>query len=413
MRLACLRVPLFALAARLRAEPELLGQPLVICEGSGSAARVHAASRPARQAAIKPGMTLAHARSMVADLVARGRDQVAEQAAHEALLEAASSVTPRYEDAGFGLSYLDLTGLDRIYAEHSNPELAIGRSAQGASRRLGLETRVGIASSKLAARVASRLNEDPTVIPEGEEASFLAPLPLGLLDPQLNTAETLTRWGLQSIGDFAALPAAEIACRLGEIGRALHQAARGIDPLPLLPSSPPATLAEGAELEWPASHLEPFLASLECALERLSERLTAIDRGCARLELEMQLEPEGHERRSLRLPAPGRSVKSLRALLATELEARPPGGPVLAFTLLVWPDRPRLGQLELFGPPSLPPDALATALVRLAAELGVEAIGSPRVEDGHLPERWGEAEFAPPPPPKMNRPRRPSRSTLR
>ena len=54
-RIACLFIPLFPLAARFRAEPELAGEIVAICEGNGSAARVVAASRPARKAGLSPG----------------------------------------------------------------------------------------------------------------------------------------------------------------------------------------------------------------------------------------------------------------------------------------------------------------------------------------------------------------------
>ena len=45
-RIACLFIPLVPLAARLRAEPELAGEIVVICEGNGAAARVVAQLGP-------------------------------------------------------------------------------------------------------------------------------------------------------------------------------------------------------------------------------------------------------------------------------------------------------------------------------------------------------------------------------
>ena len=47
-----------------------------------------------------------------------------------------------------------------------------------AAEAAGLPARVGIASSKLAARVAAGLPDPPVIVPAGEEAAFLAPLPL-------------------------------------------------------------------------------------------------------------------------------------------------------------------------------------------------------------------------------------------
>src|ERR1700730_15895811 len=98
MRLACLFVPLFPLAARLRSEPELKGEAVAIFEGNGNAARAVAAARRARKAWIEAGMSLPQARALFPKLVARGRDRECERAAQEALLEVADSFSPRVED---------------------------------------------------------------------------------------------------------------------------------------------------------------------------------------------------------------------------------------------------------------------------------------------------------------------------
>ncbi len=112
-RIACIHLPLFPLAARLRSEPELVREALVVTEGNGNAARVVAATRLARGAGIKPGLTLPQARALCPKLVARPRDEECERAAQEALLEVAESFSPRVEDAREGVAYLDVEGLER------------------------------------------------------------------------------------------------------------------------------------------------------------------------------------------------------------------------------------------------------------------------------------------------------------
>ncbi len=98
-RIACLFIPLFPLAARLRSEPELAGEVVAVCEGNGSAAKVVGASRPARKSGVRSGMSLAQARGILPSLIARGRDVSCESSAHEALLETAVGLSPRVEDA--------------------------------------------------------------------------------------------------------------------------------------------------------------------------------------------------------------------------------------------------------------------------------------------------------------------------
>jgi protein ImuB len=410
-RIACLLVPLFPLAARLRSEPELAREALIAVEGNGNATRVVAATRPARAAGVRPGLTLVQARALCPKLVVRSRDGECERAAQEALLEVAEGFSPRVEDAGEGLAYLDIDGVERLYPVPS-PELALGRSLMGTAAAAALPARVGIASSKLAARAAAGLPEPPVIVPAGEEAAFLAPLPLHRLDPEVEIAATLERWGVRSVGDFARLSPSRIASRLGRTGRELHAIARGIDPRPLIPREPSPVFHEGMSFEWPLVSLEPFLFVGRAALDRLCQRLETRGFACTRLGLELRLEPDGHQSRSIDLPAPTRDVKTLLTLVRLDLEARPPGAPVAGLTFLAYPDRPREAQLSLYGPAALSPDKLATTLARLFALLGPDRVGSPRPVNGHRPESFALADFSPPPPPQVRREPHTSRGLL-
>lgn len=429
-RIACLAVPLFPLAARLRSEPDLVREAVVVVEGNGNAARVVAATRLARDAGVRPGSTLPQARALCPKLVARARDEACERAAQEALLEVAESFSPRVEDAGGGLVFLDLAGMELHFRSRESPgtaasgshgegespgtpeDLAMGRALAAAAEAAGLPARVGIAASKLAARIAAGLPESPVVVPPGEEAAFLAPLPLGRLAPEAGVATTLERWGVRSIGDFARLPKSQVASRLGAIGRELHATARGLDPKPLVAREPPATFEEGMSLEWPLVTLEPFLFVGRSALERLCQRLESRGLACAQLGLSLRLEPDGHQERAIDLPAPTRDVKTLLTLVRLDLEARPPGAPVAGFAFVAQPDRPREAQLSLYGPAALSPDKLASTVARLFALLGPGRVGSPRPAAGHGPERFALVEYAPPPPPPVRRAPRAGRGLL-
>ena len=402
-RLACLVVPLFPLAARLRAEPELGGEAVAVVDGQGPAARVAAATRVARRAGVRPGMTLAQARATLPGLAARGRDPEAERAAAEALFETAARFSPRVEAAAPGLVFLEIDGLERHFPG-SDGERDLGLALARAARAAGLPVQVGIASAKLAAEVAARGARgggDPVRVPTGGEAGFLAPLPLARLAPDVALGETLARWGVATAGDLARLPAAEVASRLGEAGRVLHAVARGLDPRPLAPRQPPADFREGSDLEWPLTALEPFLFLARAALDRLCRRLESAGLGCARLGLSLALEPDGHDERALELPAPTHDARTLLRLVRLDLEARPPGAAVSGFAFTAAPDRPRPAQTSLFGPPELSPERLATTLARLFALLGPGRSGAPRAADGHRPERFELVAFAPPPPPRF------------
>ncbi|HEY0591473.1 MAG TPA: DNA polymerase Y family protein, partial [Thermoanaerobaculia bacterium] len=407
---------------------------------NGTAAHVIAATRRARRAGIRPGLTLPQTRAILPRAIVRGRDPECERAAQEALLDLAERFSPRIEDGGEGVAYIDLSGLERIFGSPVGTacgglSLDVARTGNGpaqpdgmapsptwehnlaqalvaAAPSTGMLCRIGIASSKLAARIAAELPETPTIVPDGEEGRFLSPLPLFRLAPELEVMATLDRWGIASIGDLARLPEAEVAARLGEAGRDLLYAARGLDPRPLVPSQPPPSFTEGMELEWPLVTLEPFLFVANAALDRMVRRMEDAGYSCRRLELTLRLDPDGHHVRAIDLPAPTRDVKTLLTLTKLDLEANPPGAPVAGFTISGIPDRPRRAQLDLFGPPALAPDKVAATIARLASIVGPERVGSPRTVDGHLPERFARERFDPPPPPAMRRTARPSKGLL-
>ncbi|MGZ7041963.1 MAG: Y-family DNA polymerase, partial [Thermoanaerobaculia bacterium] len=171
MRIACLFVPLFPLAARLRSEPDLLNEAIAIVEGNGNHAHVVAATRRARKKGIRPGLSLAQARSIVPKLIARGRDAECERTAQEALLEVAETFSPRVEDAGEGVVFADIAGMEK----HYESEEALAKAAIHAAAGVGLPAWCGIAASKLAARVAAELTPSPQIVEAGKESDFLAP----------------------------------------------------------------------------------------------------------------------------------------------------------------------------------------------------------------------------------------------
>lgn len=347
----------------------------------------------------------------------RARDAECEKAAQEALLEIAEGVSPRIENAQEGIVYIDIQGLERHYAKvdgrhgdrplqaddvSGETELALARDLMAdADRMAGLPAWAGIASSKLGAVIAAKRLPSPTIIAPSSEAEFLAPLPLTRLSPEARVQETLQRWGIHSIGSFAALSANEVASRLGEIGRQLHEKARGIDPQPLVPHLPPDVFSEGLDLDWPLVSLEPFLFVARAALERLCGRMDSSGLACIQLELSLRLEPDGFSDRSISLPTPSRDVKTLLTLIRLDLERAPPGAPVSGFTFKAHPDRPRTAQLTLFGPAALSPDKLATSLARLFTLLGPDGIGSAEAADSHVPGSFEVLDFEPLAPPAV------------
>ena len=397
MRLACLFVPDFPLAALLRAEPELRGEPVVVANGVGPRARLLAVSATAARHGVTTNLTVAQAAAIDAGLVVRPVSPDLLRVAQATLCDAAESFSPRVEDSGNGVAYLDLDGLGALFeGRHGGLPHWESQLANALAQRalhLGLDAHVGVAGSKVAASLAARNGGGVIVIPQGEEWSFLAPVPVALLEPSPVLAATLQRWGIRCVGDLAALPARAVGARLGLEGIQLARRARGEDEHPLVPRPLPLHFEEGIDLEYGIDGMEPFLFVLRGLLDRLTARLMMRGFICGDLRLSLRLATRGRDERTVGVTAPSNDVKALLTLVRLQLEAHPPAAAIEAVRVAVVPERLRAAQLDLFRPNGPAPARLAVTLARLTAICGADRVGAPVVADAHRPDAYGVKTF--------------------
>src|SRR5215468_2771599 len=390
MRIVCVHVPDFPLAASLRTDPELRGTPLIITDAPGPRGRIVACAPEAARHGIGVGLTAAQAAAIASDLVVRSASPAAEHAAQAALCDVAYSCSPRVEESGLGTVYVDADGLQELYA--SEAELA--RALVSRARGLGLEVSVGIAATKIAAQLAARDGGGCAVIAPREEWHFLAPLPIQLLAPSPALQHTLARWGMRTLGDLAALPASAVATRLGVEGAALARRARGEDEHPLAPRPLPLHFEETAELDYGVDNLEPFLFVVRGLLDRLLARLALRGLICGDVRLSLGLIGHGRDERTVTVAAPSNELKPLLTLIRLHLEAQPPSAAVETVRLAAVPERLRPMQLDLFRPHGPAPAVLAVTLARLAVLCGTDRLGAPVLADSYRPEAYGLVDFA-------------------
>jgi len=390
MRIACLHVAEFPLAAWYRAEPELRGAPVVVADGAGPRARLVACAPEAVQRGIAPGRTAAQAEAIASAVVVRVASADAAHAAHAALADVAYSFSPRVEDGPPGTVYVDADGLGALFANERELAQEMARRATG----LGLAAAVGIAGSKIAAQLAARDGGGVMVVAPHEEWRLLAPLSIDWLEPEPALRDTLRRWGVRTLGDLAALPASALAARLGPAAAALARRARGEDAHPLAPRPLPLAFEEAAALDWGVDALEPFLFVVRGLLDRLVARLEVRGLVCGDLRLTLGLADRGCEQRSITVAAPSNARKPLLTLVRVHLEAQPPRAAVESVRLAAVPERLRAAPLDLFRPAGPAPAQLAATLARLGALCGDAArVGAPAVADSHRPEAYGLERF--------------------
>jgi protein ImuB len=200
------------------------------------------------------------------------------------------------------------------------------------------------------------------------------------------TFDVLRRWGLATLGEWAALPAAALSARLGPDGIALQRLARGIDPRPLVPDPGVRRFVESYELEWPIDTLEPLSFVFARLLDPLAAALERADRGAVALRLDLRLTDRSSHVRVLPLPAPLRDSRVLRTLLLLDLESHLPAAAVDAVTIEIDPAPGRVVQYSLIERAMPSPETMATLMARLGALMGEARCGSPALRDTHQPD---------------------------
>jgi protein ImuB len=305
------------------------------------------------------------------------------------LLDCAQTFSPLVEQTTGNTVLLDVSGLDRIFGLPQEIAGTIARHAE----QCGLRASVAVAANPDAAFCAARGFAGVSVIPYGDEAKFLASLPVSLLFPSPELAETLERWGIRRFRDLAGLPEIGLAERLGPEGVRLRTLARGAAERPLKPLEETLRVIEEMELEDPLELLEPFLFLLARLLQGLCARLAARGMATNELRLRLRLEDRTEHARTLRLPVPMLDPKAFLKLLQLDLSAHPPAAPIVRVWLEAQPAPPRTAQHGLFVPLAPEPEKLELTLARVSALVGEENVGSPELVDTHRPGAFRMRRF--------------------
>jgi len=325
----------------------------------------------------------------------------------------------------------------------------ISQAISDRASALGLQANVAVASNPDVALLAARGFPGITVIPAGKEAEKLSSLPLEVLFSERLDGEEkksanalleiLSRWGIRSLRALAALPEVSLTERLGQQGLRLQQLARGSVSRTLVPVEALMVFEEAIELEHPIVLLEPLAFLLNRLLDQLCARLasralctqelrltldlssyTGIDDECEnagipsesdksdevtramwgqppsavrRSEAPLARCPQTRFTRKLSLPLPMLDPKVFLKLLQLDLNAHPPGAPIVKIHLAAEPARPRSAQGGLFLPPAPEPEKLELTLARIAGIVGEQRVGALELLDTHHPEGFRMRRF--------------------
>ncbi|MGH7906893.1 MAG: DNA polymerase IV, partial [Candidatus Binataceae bacterium] len=213
--------------------PELRGKPVIV-GGSSMRGVVSSASYEARKFGVHSAMPTAQAHKLCPDgIFVPGRmSRYAELS--RAVRRIFDSFSPAVEPLSLDEAFLDLTGTRRLMGEPAEIAAALKRRVRGET---GLTVSVGVAPTKMAAKILSDMSKPDGLLVLGPEdvRGFLEPLPVERLwGVGRVTLGRLHDAGARTIGELARFDAGALRTMFGAFGAHLHELANGRDPRPVI-----------------------------------------------------------------------------------------------------------------------------------------------------------------------------------
>jgi len=219
----------FYAAVEMLEDPSLVGKPILIGGSPEGRGVVATASYAAREYGAHSAMPMARAVRLCPSAVVLPPRFDLYRRYSNSVMAILRQITSSMEKVSIDEAYLDLT--DDVNTWDQGLEIA--RQLQARVREdVGLSASLGVSTNKLVAKVASD-HEKPqglTVVRPGDEAAFLAPLPVRVIwgvGPV--TAEKLARMGVTTVGELADVPERVLVSRFGDHGASMKRRAQGID----------------------------------------------------------------------------------------------------------------------------------------------------------------------------------------
>lgn len=263
-------VDAFYASVEIRDNPELRGKPVAVA-GSSRRAVVLTASYEARPFGVKSAVPLYKALSACPQLVVVPPNM-------QKYKDTSRAIFAIFESRGHAVQGLSM---DEAFVDLGDIGLEQARDLAQTIREeiyaaVRLTVSAGVATGKMVAKVLSDSCKPNglQVLPPGEEAAFLAPMPVGRLwgvGPK--TQQRLLERGINTIGDVAALSDERVRAIFGSWGIEVRDLARGIDRRPVEPDRETKSISTEETFEYDVRDEQQLIALLREQAAELAAKL--------------------------------------------------------------------------------------------------------------------------------------------
>jgi len=260
--------------------PLLQHRPVVVGSSPDQRGVVSTASYEAREYGIRSGMSSVQAGRLCREAVFIGVDAHHYTYVSSRLLKIFETYSPNVEVVSVDEAFLDITGCAHLFG---GEEVLAGQLKKSIGDRLSLTCSIGIAPSKIMAKLASSVFKPDglTILTREDIPAIVYPLPVEKLwgvGPV--TVKALNSAGIETIGQLAARDVSDLRRRFGKCGEMLGRLARGEDRSEVLPlEDQPDEKSVGHERTFSTDvgHTEYLMATLNYLADLVGRRMRRLN----------------------------------------------------------------------------------------------------------------------------------------
>jgi protein ImuB len=253
--------------------------PCIVVAKQNNALQISALDDAAARLGLEACLPLANARAVCPDIQVFDADEVADAQILNDIADWCDRFTPLVAlDPPHGL-FLDITGCAHLFGG----EAVLMQMLCTALARHGFGVSAAIAGTSVCARTMNRYVHG-RIIPDGEEAEAIKPLPVSALGADDAITRGLRRAGLKTIGDVASRARHEITARFGADFTTLLEQALGQGDAPISPRKPLPDYIVEKRFADPVSTDVVIAATLSRLAQMLVAAMEKQGKGARRLE---------------------------------------------------------------------------------------------------------------------------------
>ena len=283
----------FFAAIEQRDNPALQGKPVVVGaapKGGKGRGVVATCSYEARKFGIHSAMPISIAYQKCPQAVFLPPDMDKYSTVSRQIFEILYDFTPDVEPLGIDEAFLDITSTYRLFGTPYQTCLLIKKRIK---EETGLTASVGLAPTKMAAKIASDLkkpNGMVKVLPD-RLLDFLWPLDAGRIwGLGKKGKDALNAAGIKTIGQLAKMDVRRLAQLFGNNAPHLLQLANGIDTRPVEPERETKSVSNEITFDTDTADNAQTLSALSLLCEKVSGRLRNYNLKCTTITLKIRLQ---------------------------------------------------------------------------------------------------------------------------